>query len=159
MRHYVSVMLLLLAMMAHAADGKWAGTWATAIEPVGKNDLPDNLDLANSSIRQVVKVSTGGREIRLRLSNEFSEKPIEIRSVWVADARDSSDVDRKTARSLYFGGRKAVTIEPGKTVTSDALAYGLKPLQLLAITISYGAVPAKATGHRGSRTTSYVVKG
>lgn|GEM_PF-2449155 len=60
MRHYVSVMLLLLAMMAHAADGKWAGTWATAIEPVGKNDLPDNLDLANSSIRQVVKVSTGG---------------------------------------------------------------------------------------------------
>ena len=37
MRHYVSVMLLLLAMMAHAADGKWAGTWATAIEPVGKN--------------------------------------------------------------------------------------------------------------------------
>lgn len=53
-------MLLLLAMMAHAADGKWAGTWATAIEPVGKNDLPDNLDLANSSIRQVVKVSTGG---------------------------------------------------------------------------------------------------
>ena len=152
-------MLLLLAMMAHAADGKWAGTWATAIEPVGKNDLPDNLDLANSSIRQVVKVSTGGREIRLRLSNEFSEKPIEIRSVWVADARDSSDVDRKTARSLYFGGKTAVTIEPGKTVTSDALAYGLKPLQLLAITISYGAVPAKARGHRGSRTTSYVVKG
>lgn len=40
MRHYVSFMLLLLAMMAHAADGKWAGTWATAIEPVGKNDLP-----------------------------------------------------------------------------------------------------------------------
>lgn len=36
MRHYVSVMLLLLAMMAHAADGKWAGTWATAIELVGK---------------------------------------------------------------------------------------------------------------------------
>lgn len=103
--------------------------------------------MANSSIRQVIKVSTGGREIRLRLSNEFSEKPIEISSVWVADARDSSDVDRKTARSLYFGGKKAVIIEPGKTVTSDALAYGLKPLQLLAITISYGAVPAKATGH------------
>lgn len=96
----------------------------------------------------------------MRLSNEFSEKPIEIRSVWVADARDSSDVDRKTARSLYFGEKKAVTIEPGKTVTSDALAYGLKPLQLLAITISYGRCRPRprGTGARVPRRMSLRVR-
>ena len=42
---------------------------------------------------------------------------------------------------------------------SDAVAYDLKPLQRLAITINYGSTPVNATSHRGSRTTSYIIKG
>ena len=65
----------------------------------------------------------------------------------------------KTARYLKFGGKKRLTIAAGETAVSDPLAYDLKPLQRLAITISYGETPVNATSHRGSRTTSYIIKG
>ena len=35
----------------------------------------------------------------------------------------------------------------------------MKPLQLLSITVYYGATPKNATSHRGSRTTSYIMEG
>jgi hypothetical protein len=42
---------------------------------------------------------------------------------------------------------------------SDVCNYPLKALQLLAVTINYGATPENATSHRGSRTTSYIISG
>ena len=39
------------------------------------------------------------------------------------------------------------------------MRYALKPLQCLSITINYAKTPQNATSHRGSRTTSYIMKG
>lgn len=148
------------AAKAAMATPQWTGTWATAVEFTGKGDMPRTTTLANTSLRQVIQVSLGGDRLTLQLSNEFSREPVEIASVYVADALDSCDIDRRTAQFLRFGGRRNVTIQPGQTVNSDAFAYALKPLQRLAITINYGAaVPANPTSHRGSRTTSYIAKG
>jgi len=80
--------------------------------------------------------------------------------VYVADALDSCDIDRRTARQLTFNGRRAMTLKRGESTFSDDLRYALKPLQRLSITICYGArTPELATSHRGSRTTSYIADG
>ena len=146
----------------------WVATWATATEYTGKGDMPKSGTLDGKSIRQIVHVSIGGKTLRLHLSNEYSKEPVEIKSVFVADIVESEDIkvadigidiQPKTARYLKFNGKRNLTIAAGETAVSDPVAYDLKPLQRLAITISYGKTPVNATSHRGSRTTSYIING
>lgn len=148
---------LAASLTVNAAD--WTGTWATATERSGDQDMPKTTTLSNNALRQTVEVSIGGSALRLLLSNTFSEEPVEILSVYIADAAEGSDINTKTARYLSFNGKRSVTMNGGETVWSDDLSYPLKPLQRLSITINYGSTPKNATGHRGSRTTSYIMSG
>ena len=136
----------------------FTGTWAAAAEWTGRGDMP-RMSLAGNTLREIIQVSIGGEELQLQLSNEFSKEPVEIKSIYVADALDSCDIDRKTVKELKFGGQKSVTIAPGETAMSDNFAYQLKPRQRLAVTICYGEVPINMTSHRGSRTTSFIATG
>lgn len=155
----VMSVLMLAVCLGGKAQTKWVGTWATAVErPFSEGDMPKTA-LDGNSLRQVIHVSLGGKKLRLRLSNEMSTQPVEIRSVYIADAGDGTDIDAGTAAYLTFDGKKSVTIEDGEAVYTDAVTYNLKPLQLLTVTINYGKTPEKATTHRGSRTTSYIMSG
>lgn len=151
--------LLALSWMGMEAQNVWKGTWATAVEYTGKGDMPKE-SLSNRSCRQIVHISMGGNELRLKLSNEMSKHPVDIRSVYIADTDASAnwEINGKTVRYLKFDGKKNVTLAPGKAVYSDELKYALKAGQRLTITIDYGErTPENATSHRGSRTTSYIV--
>lgn len=153
------IALLSLACTGLEAQNVWKGTWATAVEYTGKGDMPKE-SLSNRSCRQVVHVSFGGNEMRLKLSNEFSKEPVDIKSVYIADADASAnwEIKAKTVKYLKFNGKKNVTIAPGKAIYSDDLKFTLKAGQRLTITIDYGEqTPKHATSHRGSRTTSYIV--
>lgn len=153
------IALLSLACTGLEAQNVWKGTWATAVEYTGKGDMPKE-SLSNRSCRQVVHVSFGGNEMRLKLSNEFSKEPVDIKSVYIADTDASAnwEIKAKTVKYLKFNGKKNVIIAPGKAIYSDDLKFTLKAGQRLTITIDYGEqTPKHATSHRGSRTTSYIV--
>lgn len=152
--------VLVNVQNSNAQEKKWTGSWSTAPEFTGKSDMPAS-SLSDRSVRNIVHISFGGALIRLKLSNEFSSQPVEIKSVFIADALgDSWQTNVKTACRLTFNGKKNVTISAGKTIWSDALKYNLKSGQRLAITVCYGAqTPENATSHRGSRTTSYIING
>lgn len=153
------IALLSLACTGLEAQNVWKGTWATAVEYTGKGDMPKE-SLSNRSCRQVVHVSFGGNEMRLKLSNEFSKEPVGIKSVYIADTDASAnwEIKAKTVKYLKFNGKKNVTIAPGKAIYSDDLKFTLKAGQRLTITIDYGEqTPKHATSHRGSRSTSYIV--
>ena len=162
----LTILLLTAAMsMTISAQQKnsptsvWEATWATAIEFTGPSDMPAS-SLSNRAIRQIIHVSKGGTQLQLKLSNVHSKEPVDIKSVFIADAKEASDIDAKTAKYVTFNGKRNITIEPGKDLTSDVIVYNLKPLQLLSITINYGeSTPVNASSHRGSRTTSYIIKG
>ena len=143
----------------HAAAQTWVGTWATAPQTVVKSFMPYNNNMSNRSVRQVVKVSVGGDVIRLKLSNIYSMQPVEIRSIYIAHAKDSFDIDTKSAQYLKFSNNYKVIIPAGKQIVSDALKFPLKNLERIAITINYTSAPDVPTVHMGSRTTSYIMKG
>ena len=148
------------AQMERGTTGDhWVGTWATAQQQPVKSFMPYNNNLSSRSVRQVVKVSIGGKLIRLELSNELSREPLTIRSVYIAHATDSFAIVPQTAKYLLFNGQTQVTIPAGKRVVSDALSFDLQPLEKVAITMNYGRAPTVPTVHMGSRTTSYILKG
>ena len=150
--------LLTMAMSSAFSQKVWKGTWATAVEYTGEGDMPKE-SLSNRSCRQIVHISFGGNALRLKLSNEFSEQPVEMKSVYIADTDENvhSSVGEKTVKYFTFNGKRNVTIAPGAAIYSDAVKYSLKAGQCLTITIDYGRqTPSHATSHRGSRTTSYI---
>jgi lysophospholipase L1-like esterase len=159
MKRLLVFLMMFCALSTYSLAQNWVGTWATAPQTVVKSFMPYNNCMTNRSVRQVVKVSIGGDVIRLKLSNIYSMQPVEIRSIYIAHAKDSSDIDAKTAQYFKFGNSYKTVIPAGKQIVSDALKFKLRNLERVAITINYTSAPEIPTVHMGSRTTSYIMKG
>ena len=159
MKRLLVLLMVFCAISTVSSAQNWVGTWATAPQTVVRSFMPYNNCMTNRSVRQVVKVSIGGDVIRLKLSNIYSMQPVEIRSIYIAHAKDSFDIDAKTAQYFKFGNSYKTVIPAGKQIVSDALKFNLRNLERVAITINYTSAPEIPTVHMGSRTTSYIMKG
>jgi lysophospholipase L1-like esterase len=147
---------------ADAADAgaHGVGTWANAPQLVETANLPPTPPgLMGNTLRQVVFVSIGGSQVRVRLSNAYGDGPVTMTSVHIATSTGGSNVDMTTDQALTFSGSPSVTIPAGQTVFSDTLTYALQPLTKIAVTIVFGATPMNVTGHPGSRATSFLIAG
>ena len=159
MKRLLVFLMMFCVLSTYSLAQNWVGTWVTAPQTVVKSFMPYNNCMTNRSVRQVVKVSIGGDVIRLKLSNIYSMQPVEIRSIYIAHAKDSSDIDAKTAQYFKFGNSYKTVIPAGKQIVSNALKFKLRNLERVAITINYTSAPEIPTVHMGSRTTSYIMKG
>ena len=159
MKRLLVLLMVFCAISTVSSAQNWVGTWATAPQTVVRSFMPYNNCMTNRSVRQVVKVSIGGDVIRLKLSNIYSMQPVEIRSIYIAHAKDSFAIDAKTAQYFKFGNSYKTVIPAGKQIVSDALKFNLRNLERVAITINYTSAPEVPTVHMGSRTTSYIMKG
>ena len=159
MKRLLVLLMVFCAISTISSAQNWVGTWATAPQTVVRSFMPYNNCMTNRSVRQVVKVSIGGDVIRLKLSNIYSMQPVEIRSIYIAHAKDSFAIDAKTAQYFKFGNSYKTVIPAGKQIVSDALKFNLRNLERVAITINYTSAPEVPTVHMGSRTTSYIMKG
>ena len=157
------IALLSLALTAFAAppgpQGRWVGTWACAPQLAEPANRPPAPGLAGSTLREIVRVSVGGRSVRLRISNAFGDAAVSIASVHIAHSAGGGAIAPGSDRALAFGGAPAVTIPPGGAVASDAADFDLAPLSDLAITILFTGAPRGITAHPGSRTTSFLQGG
>ena len=159
MKRLLVFLMVFCALSTYSFAQNWVGTWATAPQTVVRSFMPYNNCMTNRSVRQVVKVSIGGDVIRLKLSNIYSMQPVEIRSIYIAHAKDSFSIDDKSAQYFKFGNSYKTIIPAGKQIVSDALKFNLRNLERVAITINYTSAPEVPTVHMGSRTTSYIMKG
>jgi lysophospholipase L1-like esterase len=142
-----------------ATTENWVGSWATAQQLVEPKNMPPAPGLTDNTIRQIIRVSVGGKRMRLRFSNIFSDENTVLKSVSVANLITGATIDGKTQKVLSFNGNAGVTMNPKQEVFSDVFDFALQSGQLLAITIHYGATSQKTSGHPGSRTTSYILEG
>ncbi|WP_165186414.1 SGNH/GDSL hydrolase family protein [Caulobacter soli] len=149
----------VVAAPAKAPEAKrWVGSWASAqMIPAAKDALPA-ADVTDGTLRQSLRLSTGGGRIRVRLSNAFGTEPLKLAGVHVAlaAAPGSARIDPASDRALTFSDRPEVTVPPGAEYLSDPIDFPATPLANMAITIRFdGAPPAQQTSHPGSRTTSW----
>jgi lysophospholipase L1-like esterase len=159
-------LLIMLACMLTTgmaqAEEHWVGTWATAPQLVERHNNPPQPGLTGNSLREIVQVSIGGKRVRLKLTNEFSNTPTEIKAVELAIAKtagSSSDIDEKSTVKLTFSGSESITMGAGEKVVSDAVDFKIGNRENVAITIHYGNTSETVSGHPGSRTTSYLKAG
>ncbi len=156
----LAILILLLINTCFLNAGKnWVGTWATAPQLVEPHNNPPAPGLSNNSIREIVRVSTGGKIIRLKFSNEHSKSPVTIKSVKIAASTGNGSIDISTIKELKFNGINEYTMQPGAVAVSDPVKFNLKPRMDVAITLYLGNTSQTITGHPGSRTTSYIISG
>ncbi len=137
----------------------WIGSWGSSQMVVeGDNALPADRAAA-ITLRQVVRLSAGGEQVRVRLSNAFGTRPLAIGAGHVAHAiaLGTPKIDRGV--SLTFAGRPGAVIPAGAEIYSDPVALTAAPGSDLAITLYLPDAAAPQTGHPGSRATSFTLAG
>jgi len=143
-----------------AAAG-WVGSWASSQQvPEPRNALPAET-LRDATLRQIVHLTVGGKELRVRLSNAFGTTPLTILSVHIARpvSKTAGSIDSASDAALTFAGSPSVTIPSGADYYSDPVAFNAPALSDVAITLYLEVPPAQQTSHPGSRETSFLVHG
>jgi lysophospholipase L1-like esterase len=155
-----------LALTLHVPAGaqeqaRWIGAWASAQQvPEERNALPADA-LNDATLRQIVRLTTSGERLRVRISNAFGTTPLQVTATRVALPLSpaSAAIDPATDRAVTFAGKSWVTVPPGAEYLSDPFRWTATALSDLAVTIHVEKAPAVQTSHPGSRATSYVAKG
>lgn len=149
----------------------WVNTWTSMPQLTEPGNMPpapftgERAVLVDTTLRQTVRVSTGGERVRLRFSNAFGTTPLPLTAVTVALPLDGragvSAVEPGTLREVTFDGRRSTTVPAGAQVVSDPLDFGLRPATNLTVTtyLADGQASLALTSHPGSRTTSYLRTG
>jgi hypothetical protein len=126
-----AVALMIGAPPAAWADG-WIASWgASDVFPVGQ-------DINYQTLRQVVRLSAGGKQARVRFSNETGNYPLVIGSAHIAKPVSGAPIgaiDVATDRALTFGGLGGVTIAPGAAALSDPVDMEVAPLSKLVVSL------------------------
>lgn len=141
------------------AGSDWVGTWASSPQLGDAKNAPPEPGFHESTIRQVVHVSIGGKQIRVRFSNEFGTVPLTIASAHVAVSAGKGAIRVESDKALAFHGMSSATIPAGALIISDPLDFDLAPLSDLAITMHLNGAPDSVTTHPGSRQNSYFQSG
>ena len=154
--------LLLLPAAAHAKPDPppdhWVATWATASFPMpGANG---HFSEADTTYREIVRVSLPGPLVRVELTNRYGTEPLRIGAVHLALAAGGGEIQLASANALTFGGQASITIPAGAVAVSDPAALNVPANADLAISIF---VPAQTitnvSGHGSAFTTSYIAAG
>jgi lysophospholipase L1-like esterase len=144
-----------------AKEAVWVASWGTSQQiPEPQNALPPD-ELRDATVRQIFHLSVGGPALRVHLSNAFGTEALHFTSVHIARAVSASSpaIEVSSDRALLFAGAADVTVPPGAEFVSDALDFAATPLSDVAVTFYLETPPARATGHPGSRATSYYQHG
>lgn len=132
----------------------WVGTWGASAQLVEKELLPEGFaQLDGMTLRQVVHVSIGGRQLRVRISNTFADwnDDLKISAASVSLSVGSHAINADSTKALTFHGRSSVIVPYGVLMISDPVEFDLPAGSDLAVTIHIADATEKITGHRSAR--------
>ena len=133
--------------MAAAQPRAWVATWAASPESTNPNPQLAIVNIKNQTVRERVRVSMGGSEICIRLSNEYGARPLLVGAVTVASPTDPSSVAPDTIRSVTFSGHASMTIPAGAPVLSDPVAFAVRSGAEISISIYFPQRASTPTIH------------
>ncbi|MFI1885352.1 SGNH/GDSL hydrolase family protein [Streptomyces jumonjinensis] len=142
----------------------WTSAWGSALHSAvppppwaGPNWSMEGF--SDQSLRQTVRVTAAGTNLRVRLSNRYGRQPLQIARATVAKTAEGAAVRAGTLRELRFAGRAGTVVPTGAERLSDAAALTVRPLEKLTLTLYFAAGTGPATFHLEGFATSYRASG
>lgn len=131
------------------------GTWAASPQTQNATQIAREF-AAGTTIRQIVRVSLGGVEIRVRFSNELGTVPLHIGAASAALHAGGAAIVAGSDRPLTFGGKTSIVVPPGAPAVSDPVHLRVPPLADLAISLYLPAATAGTTFHNVASQTNHI---
>jgi len=145
--------------MAAGAE-PWITTWAATPAPRWAEELPAPFNvpevLGDQTVRQIARISVGGDQLRVVISNEFGTRPVTIGSASVALSAGGSAIDPATVKPLTFGGKSSAVIPPGAPLVSDPVDLPVKALSSVAVSFYLPKRTGITSVHWDGAQTTYV---
>jgi len=147
----------------------WVNTWTSMPQLTEPGNLPPapftqpDRVMANTTLRQTIRVSVGGHQLRLHFSNAFGTTVLPITAASLAlpagGAAGVSTIQPGTAHPVTFHNQPSVRIPVGAQMVSDAIPINVPARSNLTVTLylADGQLSNNITSHPGSRTTSYLI--
>jgi lysophospholipase L1-like esterase len=130
--------------MPHA---EWVGTWATSpfLADGGFNVRP----FSGVTLREIVHISAGGAQIRVRFTNAFGIDPLAIDDAHVALSAGGGGVEAGSDHAITFGGANSVRVPAGAEIFSDPVALAVAPLSDVAVSFHLPSQVMRAETYHG----------
>ena len=90
----------------HMKSEYWSTSWATSLKVATPGFDPPVPKIKNTTIRQTIKLSGGGEEIRVWFSNEFGNTPLKIAGATVSRSLGRGSIEKASLRRLLFKKRR-----------------------------------------------------
>jgi lysophospholipase L1-like esterase len=138
----------------------WVGSWSAGVHipsPGFGDEFPSQIfELGDRTLRQIVRVSTGGEQVRIRLANTFGDTPIAIGAASVALRDHDEVIDPTSARGLTFSGLPEVTIPAWAVIVSDPVEMSIPNLAELTVDLYFPQDTTGSTVHGFAFQTNYL---
>ena len=154
----VAALGLVLAMagcvsqpsMSQASVG-WASAWGASptIPPPGSRSFE------NQTVRQVVRLSQGGETFRIRFTNEYGEKALDVGGAAVSIAGPDGKPTGAPIK-VTFAGNATTVIPPGAPLLSDPIRISAKALDSLSIALFLPTATGPCTCHFAGTATTWI---
>src|SRR5262245_62160663 len=128
---------------------KWVTAWGTSQQGVGDTAI------TNATVRMIARVTIPGQRIRIRLDNAYSLSAVTIGHAAIGYRVQSASVAAGSTHAMTFSGSASVSIPPGGSVWSDAIALPVRAQQDLAVSLFVPGENIKPSQHNGAAVTSY----
>lgn len=136
----------------------WIASWAASPQaPVPGTWAERGFD--RQTVRELVYASTGGTQVRVRLTNAFGRRSVWIGSAAIAAAGSAARLAPGAEEPLRFAGRTSVLIPAGAQALSDPMHLAVAPLETLAVSLYLPGSTGPVTEHADAQQVSYVADG
>lgn len=167
LRLHACAWLFALGLPASAAPAtpstRWVSSWSASPQPVWGADfiLPTGIpaSLHHDTVRETVRLSAGGRRIRLVFSNRYGTTALALGEVRVALAGADGQTLPATGRMVRFGGEPRASVPPGAPLVSDPIELAPAALARLAVSVFLPEPTLLRTFHWGAQQTALLGKG
>lgn len=134
--------------LAAPAQAEWVASWtAPPHAPLGTEGPFAAASYENVTISQILRISEGGKSVRVRFSNRYGPAPLEIGAARIVQIDDAGNEVEGTSRMLTFGGEAGAVIPRGAPFISDDVAVSLPDLARMKVEIFLPAPTGPCTCH------------
>ena len=151
-----SVLVTLLAAPLQAAE--WISSWTASPLPsaAAPGPGPAPLALSNQTVRQVLHLSAGGQQLRVRLTNEYGAKPLKVGAATVSRLKADGSVDYSSTRTLRFGGETSAIIAVAAPLVSDPIDLPVGALADISLSVYFPEDTGPCTCHQVGSQEGFV---
>ncbi len=147
-------LVMLLAALPRPVAAQAVATWESSIANL------QSPNVSGQTVRQFARISVGGTQFRIRISNETGTEPLLLADAHVAlPGSAPGSVQTSTDHPVTFNGGTTIAVAPGSGVVSDPVDMPVQPLTRLAVSAFFRSASKVQVGHLVASETNYAAPG